>query len=311
MAKIGLSILPLQVRYGDREALRIAKESGADAVDFGLENFGGRYDYRNPHSIYARPEPELRAYFSDLKAYAHELGLEISQTHGRGPGFKNIPAEDEAFVENARLDCLATSLLGAPVCVIHAVSTGFHPQAEPEFMRALNHEMYARILPFAAEYGIKIATETFGDTCGGTCLDFFGDIDEFILAYRDMQAMENGRELVTVCMDTGHTNKATRFGGNPSVAEAIRRIGGEITVLHINDNNTRSDQHLLPFVDKSGCAVEGTIDWDETVDALREIGYDGVYNMELHLERYGPEIMPEFCRFAVTVLRNFLAKKGL
>ena len=31
--------------------------------------------------------------------------------------------------------------------------------------------------------------------------------------------------------------------------------------------------------------------------------------MELHLERYGVEIMPEFCRFAVIVLRNFLEKK--
>ena len=308
MPKIGLSILPLQVRYGDREALTIAKEIDADAVDFGLEDFGGRYDDRNPRSVYALPDAEFRAYFTDLKAHADSLGLTISQTHGRGRGFLNIPEEDDALVRNARLDCLATALLGAPVCVIHAVSTAFHPNAEPAFMRALNREMFARILPYARECGIRVATETFGDTLGGTCIDFFGDLDEFIAALEQTRADGFGPDCFTVCMDTGHTNKATRFHGNPSVPEAIRRLGGEITVLHLNDNTTMSDQHLLPFVGKSGCPVDGTIDWEETVRALREIGYDGVYNMELHLPRYGEEIMPEFCRFAVTVLRNFLEK---
>lgn len=309
MLKIGLSILPLQIRYGDREALRIAKEIGADAVDFGLENFGGRYDYRNPNSVYARPEAEIRAYFEDLGDYARELGLIVSQTHGRGSGFKHIPAEDEALVKNARLDCLATACLGAPVCVIHAVTTSFHREATPDFMRSLNQDMFAKMLPYAKEFGIKIATETFGDIHGGACCDFFGNLDEFIRAYEETCTIEDFRAYFTVCMDTGHTNKATKFAGNPPVPEAIRRLGNRITVLHINDNTTVSDQHLLPFVDKSGAPVEGSIDWDETVSALREIGYDGVYNMELHLERYGVEIMPEFCRFAVIVLRNFLEKK--
>ena len=311
MPQIGLSILPLQVRYGDREALEIAKNSGADAVDFGLENFGGRYDYRNPASVYAGSEEEIRAYFSDLKAYADRLGLTISQTHGRGSGFKNIPEEDEALIRNARLDCMVTALLGAPVCVMHAVSTGFHPNAEPDFMRRLNRDMFTRILPYAKEYGIKVATETFGDVHGGACCDFFGNLDEFIQAYEEIRAVGDNRDYFTICMDTGHTNKATKFNGNPQVPEAIRRLGREITVLHINDNNTVGDQHLLPFVDKSGWQLDGTIDWDETAEALREIGYNGVYNMELHLPRYGEEIMPEFCRFAVTVLRNFLEKKGL
>ena len=73
MFKIGLSIGALQARYGDKEALRIAKEIGADAVDFGLEDFNGRYDYRNKDSIYSAPEEKLCEYFSDLKKYADLL----------------------------------------------------------------------------------------------------------------------------------------------------------------------------------------------------------------------------------------------
>ena len=63
MRKISISIMDLQKRYGDKEALRIAKEAGADAVDFGFEDFAGRYDYRYKTSIYSKSKGEIRAYF--------------------------------------------------------------------------------------------------------------------------------------------------------------------------------------------------------------------------------------------------------
>ncbi len=309
MAKISMSILPLQEYYGDKEALRLIKEAGADAVDFGLENFQGRYDYRNPDSIYSKSKDEIIAYFSDLKQYADEIGLTICQTHGRGKGFLNIREEDEALIKNAEIDCMVTALLGAPVCVIHAVTTMFHMDASPEFMRELNFQMFTRIIPFAKQYDIKIATETFGDVHGGACCDFFGNADEFIRAYESICAIGDNKKYFTVCMDTGHTNKATKFHNNPKVPELIRMIGKDITVLHLNDNNTVFDQHLLPFIDRSN--LDNTVDWQETVKALNEIGYSGVYNMEIHLSRYGKDVMPEFCRFAIAVLRKFLAQYGI
>ena len=72
----------------------------------------------------------------------------------------------------------------------------------------------------------------------------------------------------------------------------------EITVLHINDNDTLSDQHKIP--------LSGSIDWKDTFDALDEIGYNGVYNMELNLAFYGEELLVDTAQFAVKVLRRFL-----
>lgn len=308
MFKISLSTWQLQERYGDKETLRIAKEIGADAIDFSLEDFNGRYDYRNKKSIYSASEEEFCAYFSNLKKYADELGIEICQTHGRGFGFRNLKDEDDALIENARLDCLATSLLGAPVCVMHAVTTMFHETASAQFMRDLNFEMFVQILPYAKEYGIKVATETFGDVHGGKCCDFFGNLDEFISSYERVCAIEDNRKYFTVCMDTGHTNKATKFNKNPQVADAIRQLGDRITVLHLNDNNTICDQHLIPFVNKNVAPIDGTIDWAETMKALKDIGYKGVYNLEVNLHRYGEEIMVDTGAFAIKVLRNFLEK---
>lgn len=309
MKKVSIAIGELQSRYGDKEAIRIAKEAGADAVDFCLEDFGGRYDYRVERSIYSKPESEFKEYFSDLKAYADEIGIEICQTHGRGFGFFNKKDEDQALIENARLDFYASSILGAPICVVHAVTTMFHPDAEPQFMRDLNFDMYNRMIPLAKNYGVKIATETFGDALGGKCCDFFGNIDEFIDSYERICAYSDNADWLTVCVDTGHTNKASRFNGNPEPARAIRMLGSRITCLHLNDNNKMSDQHLIPFIAKCGSFIEGTIDWDDTLDALDEIGYNGVYNLELSMCRYGAEIMPEFARFAVAVLKNALNKR--
>lgn len=306
MIKIGLSTFAFQTQYGDKEAIRLAKKVGADAIDFNV----GSYDYRNKDSIYSKSEEEFVAYFTDLKNYADSIGLEICQTHGRLPGFRSDKDFNDALVENARLDCWATALLGAPVCVIHAVTTMSHMDATPEFMHALNFEQFSRMLPYAKQYNVKIATETFGDVHGGAKCDFFGNNAEFIKNYKMVkERLPEYADYFTVCMDTGHTNKATKFPNNPQVPQAILDIGSDITVLHLNDNTNENDQHLIPFLG-SGCwKISGTIDWNATFDALDEIGYNGVYNMELELKVYGIEVMDDTARLAVSAMRNFISKR--
>ena len=309
MKKVSISILALQEKYGDKEALRIAKEIGADAVDFSLYSGRGRFDYQNADSIYAKSEQEFIAYFTDLRRYAESIGLDICMTHGRVDGLRNIPEKDEALYENARLDCYATALLGSPVCVVHGVTTIYHMDTPPEMMRELNFQMFCRMIPYAKQYGIKMATETFGDVDGCSTCDFFGNIDEFIATYERICAVGDNRDYFTVCVDTGHSNKATKFNNNPKPPQVIRMLGNRVTCLHLNDNNTVTDQHLIPFVAKAGYQIEGTIDWDDVFATLEDIGYNGYYNMELELARYGKEIMPETARFAIIVLKNALEKR--
>jgi len=129
-------------------------------------------------------------------------------------------------------------------------------------------------LPFAKQYGVKIATETFGDAVRYDCCDFFGNIDEFMKSYQGICAVEDYKDYFTICVDTGHSNKATRYN-NPSVGDVIRKLGKDITLLHLNDNDTFTDQHKIPMT--------GTIDWNDVLNALDEIEYDGYYNMELNL----------------------------
>ena len=75
-------------------------------------------------------------------------------------------------------------------------------------------------------------------------------------------------------------------------------LGDKISVLHLHDNNKLKDQHKIPMT--------GDIDWNDVFDALDEIKFDGVYNMELNLKYFGESFMKETAEFAVKVMRNML-----
>ena len=299
--KVSLSLFTLQRLYDDRRALEIAYEIGAEAVDFSTD-IQKRFDYRNPDSIYSKGDEAVTEYFSELKKYADDHGITICMTHGRGPGFRNIPEEDEALIENARLDCLAAKTLGAPVCIIHAVTTIYMgPDCPPELMHELNFKMFTRIIPFAKKYGIKIATETFGDAVKFNSCDFFGNINEFVKSYNDICAVEDFKDYFTICVDTGHSNKASRFNNNPEPAEVIRILGKDVTCLHLNDNDKMTDQHKIPM---TGC-----INWNDVFDALDEVGYSGYYNMELDLRYFGEDYVIETAEFAVKTMKHILKSR--
>ena len=89
--------------------------------------------------------------------------------------------------------------------------------------------------------------------------------------------------------------------GNPTPADVIRRLGKSVTLLHLNDNDTLTDQHKIP---QTGC-----IDWNGVMDALDEIGYGGIYNMELNLRHFGDNFLIETAEFAVKVMRNMLTER--
>lgn len=84
-------------------------------------------------------------------------------------------------------------------------------------------------------------------------------------------------ENLGVCLDTGHLNIA----GYPDQAAFIRRAGKHLKALHIADNEGKTDQHMLPF-------GRGNVDFVAVTDALKEIGYDRLFNYEVPGERLCP-----------------------
>lgn len=292
---ISISIHSFQDKYGDIEALNIAKRIGADAVDF---NTASRkvYDFRIPGSPYDKTDAELIEYYTAVRKHAEAIGIKIAQTHGRMRMYTLDEEDNVGHLENARRDLLVASVLGAPYCVMHSVTTGsMGKDTPPEVMRALNKRAFCDVLKYAKQYGVAVATETFGDSLQGTVCDFFGQMDEFLATYRDICSVDDNADWFFTCMDTGHTNKAVRFGF-PSSADGIRLLGSSLKCLHLNDNDGMTDQHKPP--------MSGNLNWNDILDALDEIGYDGIYNMELALSTFGKGLEIETAEFAIKILRN-------
>ena len=293
---VGISTGPLQKIYGPKRAIEIAKEIGADTVNLSLES---GYNYRKKDNVYAEGEDAIQRYFSELGDHAAKLGIKINQTHGRISGLFNDEEKDAACIENLRLDCLATKALGADTCVVHTATTiHMGPDASREDMHRLNDKLFLSALPHARALGINLATETFGDAAKYGCCDFFGNMDEFLEAYDRIAGEYGYGDCFRVYMDTGHTNKAIRFGNNPSPQEAIRMLGSRINTLHLHDNDTMTDQHKIPM---TGC-----IDWHAVLTALDEVGYGGVYMLEISLNHFGAGFEIEEAAFGVKVMRQIL-----
>ena len=84
-------------------------------------------------------------------------------------------------------------------------------------------------------------------------------------------------EGVAICLDTGHANIA-----GVDIPDFVRRAGPRLEALHVADNLGRNDDHLLPY-------GRGTVPWSTTMAALREAGYEGLFNFEVPGENRCPK----------------------
>lgn len=296
MKKIGLSTGCLQTKFGDERALEICAEAGFDSIDFNMSIFD-----KNPDM----PDEEVMERFSKLKEKADSLGLDVSQTHGRVRSLTPDEAQCVSVRKAARLDLLATKILGAPTCVIHNITTMHWQDADADFMHAKNKEFIDYLVPFAEEFDVNIGMETFGDAkrYGKRVIDFFGDSREL---KKQFDMIDTKKKVI--CMDTGHTNKACNVGADdgssvPDIVESIHMFGKDLKVLHLNDNNGFTDQHLPPLF-----KMQGGVKWKEVFEALDVVGYNGYYNFELALSNWS-ETMEEFVYFLGKHLRNVVDGK--
>lgn len=95
-----------------------------------------------------------------------------------------------------------------------------------------------------------------------------------------------GSDRFGICLDTGHLNLS-----QGDQVEFIRTAGKYLRALHIADNRGIKDDHLAPY---NG----GNIDFVRVLRALYEVGYDGLFNLEIPGETCIPVAIPNHLRFA-------------
>ena len=74
-------------------------------------------------------------------------------------------------------------------------------------------------------------------------------------------------DRVGVCIDVGHAHI------QETVQRAVRAAGKRLIHVHASDNLGEKDDHFVPG--------RGSIPWDRTIAALREVGFEGPFTIEL------------------------------
>ena len=291
--RISLSILDLQEKLGDMEAIDAAASIGLLNVDLDLLS----HSVAKAGDVYSLGAEAVRSHFASIADHARERGVKIVQTHGRLLGYGISTEGNDVFVKDAELDCIATAALGAKYSVFHTPAYNHVGDLPDENMFEIGVSLFSSVLPFAKENGIKIAAETHGTASKYNKMEFYGIPENLLELVRRVRETSPAGDALCICVDTGHTNLAARMG-YPAVGDIIRTLGGLVEVLHLHDNDGVKDQHKL--------LGTGIIDWKDVFAALLEIGYSGYYNLETMLKHYGDDFELEEANFSVKVLDHML-----
>lgn len=195
-------------------------------------------------------------FYTDIKKYADDKGVEFGQTHALfcRAGW---PVEEHEWRTKVIIEAFyVAKILGAPCTVVHPIRNGEFPGWENADLYEETYKYYKSLIPYAEETGVKIAIENIR---GAVTFE-----PEILL--RLLNDLNN--PVFTVCFDVGHCLLA-----NLDPAEEIRRFrGDQIGCTHVHDNDGVKDEHTLPFY--------GKIDWDSVCKAFADINYSNNINYE-------------------------------
>lgn len=161
-----------------------------------------------------------------------------------------------------------TSELGGSAIIIHSgyIDTGLHVpvlrtlsggNGQVKKSWALSVEMMQKACGLAEERGMMIYTENLSKReLTVTCTD----LRQYLL--------DVGRDNLKIVFDIGHSY----YTGN-DIPREVRTAGKSLCHLHLHDNFGERDEHLS--------IGEGKIDYQGFCKALDEVGYRGIYMMEL------------------------------
>ncbi len=201
-----------------------------------------------PHPLRSR---EHLAFARELRKIGEAYGMVCNQSHAPFPTkFMSLDILKRA------IECTAEA--GGEICIIHP---------DNDATAEKNAELYHKLLPFAKDHGVKIATENMWNweknaptSCYAACATaecFVKHIDVVNDPY------------FVACLDIGH---AEMRGSGDGAAKMIRALGHRLKALHVHDNDRLHDSHQIPF--------SMDIDFTAVVEALKDVGYSGYLTLE-------------------------------
>ena len=237
-------------RYG------LYREAGFSCIDFNTS--------RTTIPFYTEPEKEMERIMNGIRQELAAADMTVHQVHGPWcwpPTLDQTPEGRPLRAEEMKKSMRMAKLLGCDKWVVHPIMPNLVRDlldGTAENTWQLNVEFMGWLLDYAKQIDITICLENMPHRT------FSMAKPEKVLELA--QLMDDPH--FAVCLDTGHV--ATQEG--LTVEEQIRLLGDKLQAFHIHDNNGEKDQHRWPG--------QGVINWKAFAQALRDIGYTGVFSFE-------------------------------
>lgn len=145
--------------------------------------------------------------------------------------------------------------VGIPLFVIHPSSEPIE-DGERAARMACAKESLAILAELAESLGVTLTVEDLPRTCLGNCSD-------------EMRELLSAHPALRSCLDTNHLLEE-------DTAAYVRRVGDRIVTTHVSDYDFINERHWVPG--------EGKQDFLSILEALREVGYQGLWLYEIGLK---------------------------
>ena len=221
--------------------LELAERSGAQAVEI----FAARqhFDYASREDV-----AELAEWFRSnaLQPFSMHAPMYPDREMGRAgaPGVNVLHPDKTRRID--AMDEIKRALESAEHIPIRNMVVHLGERDDTWSQRTIELALTAleHLGAFASPLGVRLLVENLLSEA---------TTPEHLVLILEMGHLKN----VGVCLDLGHANITT------GTAAAIATLGGRIASVHVHDNHGLKDEHLWPGA--------GTIDWTETVKALKAL----------------------------------------
>lgn len=275
--------------YKSDEIFSRLKKIGYDGVDYSLSS-----TYCCPDPLFSRPRSEWVKHFEEVAATLKLNGMEALQTHATfSTNFDGETRLSQRCLDQYKREIEATAILGSPYIVIHPINIALYGR-DKQLDYDVNMEAFALLEPILKQHNVKLGVENmFGwddvrrRNCPTGC-----SLPEDMVKYIDGTHSDS----FVACLDTGHM-----LINCVSPADAVKILGKRLKLLHVHDNYGITDNHNAP--------TQGIADWKAFAAALKEVGYDGAFSMEVSFARVmktDKELCWDYAEFAYKAAKRIL-----
>jgi sugar phosphate isomerase/epimerase len=284
--------------FGNEKAFETIKACGYDACDFGLGL------PKSPLEEYSTEDFEmLLKTFENYRKIAQEIGVDIYQTHSNF--YFNLDSYEEdyakAYIKQKRQEMKASKTLGSNIMVIHPVQPyGWKLDPTPEKTADWNIKILTELAKIAEDENLVLALENMP----AHVQDIPCASPESLLSY--INGVDS--EYLKICFDTGHANMARLRipGKNYTCSDYVKMFGDKIVCLHVHENSGNNDEHNMMMTTPSP-----SVNWPETIQALKDVGYKGTFNSEANFSaRLPKELFLEAEKLQCTLFKTVTEKYG-